>query len=318
MSQEFFHDPVMLEEVLGFMLPVPPGVVLDATIGGAGHARALLEARSDLEVLGLDQDERAVTAARERLSVFAGRGTVVRARFDALAAVVVDKFGAEGRLAGALFDLGVSSTQIDDPTRGFSYQNDGPLDMRMDEDAPLSAADLVNGATAAQLASLFVEHGEGRLARRIAEAIVAARPVSSTTELAAIVASAVPAAMRRRGHPASRVFQALRVEVNSELSILGRALDDALRLLVPGGRLIVLSYHSGEDRIAKQVLANAGSGGCTCPPALPCVCGAVPWARVLTRGARMPSELEITRNPRARAARLRAGERLDAALRTGR
>jgi len=315
MSQEFFHEPVMLTEVLELLGRVPEGVVLDATLGGGGHAAALLAARPDIALLGLDQDRRAVEFARARLSGEAGRVTIEQVRFDRLSTVVAEVLGPGARLSGALFDLGVSSAQIDDPERGFSYQHDGPLDMRMDERSARSAADLVNGASVGELAELFSEHGEGRLSRRIAQAIVAGRPITSTTSLAAIVAAAVPAAMRRRGHPASRVFQALRVAVNGELEILASALDDALGLLAPGGRLVVLSYHSGEDRITKQVLARAGSGGCTCPPTLPCVCGAVAWARVLTRGARLPSESETTRNPRARAARLRAAERLDAPVR---
>jgi len=314
MSQDFSHVPVMSAEVVELFSAVPPGVVLDATVGGGGHAAAILEARPDLAIIGLDRDRDAVEAAKRRLEAFGSRAEVVRARFDALGEVVERarffEGAAEARLSGALFDLGVSSHQLDLAARGFSYREDGPLDMRMDRDAPVSAADLVNGAAESALAELFAEHGEERFARRIARAVVASRPISTTGELAAVVARAVPAAARRRGHPARRVFQALRVAVNDELELLGPALDDALELLVPTGRLVVLAYHSGEDRIVKSRFATAASGGCVCPPSLPCVCGAVPMARLLRRGAQKASPAEIAANPRAESVRLRALERL--------
>jgi 16S rRNA (cytosine1402-N4)-methyltransferase len=312
MSQEFHHEPVMLREVLDFFQSLPPGVVLDATVGGGGHAAALLDAHADLRLIGLDQDERAVAAARERLARFGRRAVIRHARFDRLEEVLDEELVDESGLAGAFFDLGVSSTQLDDPERGFSFQNEGPLDMRMDKTTERQAADIVNGASEEELADLFFAHGEDRFSRRIARAIVAARPIVTTTRLAEVVADAIPPAARRRGHPARRVFQGLRVELNDELEILGPALDRAIERLTPGGRIVVLSYHSGEDRTTKERFALAESGGCTCPPLLPCVCGAVPWGRLLTRGARLPKKDELDSNPRASAARLRVLERLDA------
>jgi 16S rRNA (cytosine1402-N4)-methyltransferase len=312
MSQDarFVHDPVMLDEVVGLLATVPAGVVLDATVGGGGHAAALLDARDDLRVIGIDQDPDAVEAAGEVLARFGGRAAVLQARFDGLAAVL-DARGIDG-LAGALFDLGVSSPQLDRPSRGFSYRADGPLDMRMNPALARTAADIVNTAPESDLIRLLVANGEGRLARRIARAIVAGRPLTTTAALARVVADAVPVAARRRGHPARRVFQALRIAVNEELDILPGALDTALERLVPGGRCVVLSYHSGEDRLVKERFVAAATGGCTCPPGLPCVCGAVPTVRLLNRGARRPSATERLANHRAESARLRAVERLEA------
>jgi 16S rRNA (cytosine1402-N4)-methyltransferase len=209
-------------------------------------------------------------------------------------------------------DLGVSSHQLDVAARGFSYRQAGPLDMRMDRSSGRTAAELVNSEDEEALAALFAAHGEERFARRIARAVVAARPVERTEQLAALVEAAIPAAARRRGHPARRVFQALRVAVNEELEVLEAALDLALDRLAAGGRIVVLAYHSGEDRLVKAKLGEAATGGCTCPPGLPCVCGAEPTVRLLNRGARLASKDEVARNPRAEAARLRAAERLAA------
>jgi 16S rRNA (cytosine1402-N4)-methyltransferase len=298
----------MLEEVIGMFAGVPEGVVLDATVGGAGHALALLNAFPQLRVVGLDQDGEAVAAATAALAPFGARAAVVRARFDRLG-TVLDELGVE-LLSGAIFDLGVSSPQLDRPERGFSYRFDGPLDMRMDSSQRLTAASVVNETGEAQLARLFALHGETNFARRIAAAIVSARPLTTTQQLADVVSSAVPAAARRRGHPAKRVFQALRAAVNSELEVLPLAIDAALDRLAPGGRIVVLAYHSGEDRAVKQRLVYAATGGCNCPPALPCVCGAVPVLRLLNRGARKPSAEEVAANPRAESARLRAAEAL--------
>jgi 16S rRNA (cytosine1402-N4)-methyltransferase len=209
-------------------------------------------------------------------------------------------------VSGVLFDLGVSSPQLDRAGRGFSYRADGPLDMRMDPTSGVTAADLVNGLPEEALARLFRENGEGRLSGRIARAVVGARPVTSTGQLAEVVSSAVPQAARRKGHPARRVFQALRIEVNDEQNELRTALPVALSSLAVGGVLAVISYHSGEDRLVKQTFADAASGGCVCPPGLPCVCGAVTRHRLVFRGARKPSASEVDANPRAEAARLRA------------
>lgn len=307
----FSHQSVLLERVLELLAPVPAGTVVDATLGGAGHAAALLEARADLRVLGLDQDPDALVAAQARLAPYGDRAAAVRARFDQLATVVAAAGAASQPIVGVLFDLGVSSPQFDRPERGFSFRHDGPVDMRMDPSAPTSAADLVNGLDEPELARLLRRYGDERYATRIARAIVAARPVATTTELAAIVVGAIPAPARRTGgHPAKRSFQALRIAVNDELAVLEAGLDAAIDVVAPGGRVLAISFHSGEDRIVKARFRRADDGGCTCPPGLPCVCGARPEARLLKRGGWTPSAEEVAANPRAASARLRAVEKL--------
>ena len=306
---EFGHRPVMVDEVVGLLTPVPSGTVVDATVGGAGHARALLEAADHLAVLGLDRDPVAVAAASLALAPFGDRARVRRARFDALGQVAREE-GLDV-LSGVLFDLGVSSPQLDRPERGFSHRGEGPLDMRMDPDEARTAADVVNTLPEADLARLLRTYGDERHAARIARAIVAARPLRTTSQLAEVVRDAIPAPARRRGgHPARRTFQAVRIEVNAELEVLPGALDAAVDLLAPGGRCVVLAYHSGEDRIVKDRFRDAATGGCTCPPGLPCTCGAQPRVRLLKRGAWKPSAAEVAANPRAGSARLRAVEKL--------
>lgn len=302
------HRPVMVREVVDLMADVPSGWVVDTTLGGGGHASAILAANPSLRLLGTDRDASAVTAARAALAAFGERSVVEQARSDRALAVLAG-LGAD-RISGALFDLGVSSYQLDETSRGFSYRHDAPLDMRMDPSQGITAAEFISQAQAGELARLFAEHGEERFAGRIASAIVAARPVLTTGQLADLVSSAVPAAARRRGHPAKRVFQALRVAVNNELDVLADALEALMGALVDGGRVVVISYHSGEDRLVKQIFNRAATGGCTCPPGLPCACGAVPTVRLLNRGARKPSQAEVEANPRARGARLRAVEAL--------
>jgi 16S rRNA (cytosine1402-N4)-methyltransferase len=306
----FAHRPVMADEIVALFAPVPSGWVVDATLGGAGHAHALLQAHPHLRILGIDQDPSALQPARDRLAGHAGRVRTVRARFDALAEVATDVLGAEP-VVGVLFDLGVSSPQLDRPERGFSYRHDAPLDMRMDPDAPRSAADVVNDYPEARLAGVLRDLGDERFAGRIAKAVVAARPVHTTGQLADLVKNAIPAPARRTGgHPAKRTFQAIRIEVNDELAILPDALDTAIATLVAGGRIVVLAYHSGEDRIVKARLRSAATGDCVCPPGLPCGCGATPTVRLLKQGAWKPSADEIATNPRAESARLRAAEKL--------
>jgi 16S rRNA (cytosine1402-N4)-methyltransferase len=308
-TQPFEHQPVMVDEIVELFGPVPAGPVVDATLGGAGHARALLDAHPGLSIVGLDRDPAAVAVAGERLAPYGSRAAVVHARFDA----ITDAVHGRGLdvVSGVLFDLGVSSPQLDDATRGFSHRFDAPLDMRMDPTTGISAADVVNGYTEAELAKVLRELGDERYATRIARSIVAHRPITTTGQLAEIVRDAIPAPARRRGgHPARRSFQAVRIEVNRELEILPGALDRAIDLLAPGGRCVVLAYHSGEDRIVKERFRNAATGGCTCPPGLPCQCGAVPTVRLLKRGAWKPSAAEVARNPRAESARLRAVEKL--------
>ncbi|HET9442769.1 MAG TPA: 16S rRNA (cytosine(1402)-N(4))-methyltransferase RsmH, partial [Acidimicrobiales bacterium] len=243
----FDHVPVMVDQIVPLLAPVPPGVLLDATVGGGGHAAAALGAHPHLRLVGLDQDDQALAAAGAVLAPFGDRAVLRRARFDRLDAVL-DDLGVAS-LSAVLFDLGVSSPQFDRPERGFSYRADAPLDMRMDRDRSRTAADVVNTYDERALARLFAASGEARFARRIAAAVVRSRPVTTTGQLADIVRDAIPAPARRTGgHPAKRVFQALRLEVNAELEVLPVALDAALDRLAPGGRLLVLAYHSGEDR----------------------------------------------------------------------
>ena len=304
----FEHRSVMRDEVVAVMATVPAGMVLDATLGGGGHAEAVLESRPDLNVLGLDRDPSALAAATRRLAPFDDRVVVHRGRFEDLRAAM-EEHDVE-RLSGAVFDLGVSSPQFDRPERGFSYRHEAPLDMRMDPDDAWSAADIVNGYDERRLADMLRRNADERWAGRIARAIVAARPIETTTQLAAVVSSAIPAPARRRGgHPAKRTFQAIRIEVNRELEQLPNALDDAIAVLAPGGRIAVLAYHSGEDRLVKERFRAGVTGGCTCPDDLPCVCGAVRTLRLVKAPAR-PSSAEIAANPRAASARLRVAERL--------
>jgi 16S rRNA (cytosine1402-N4)-methyltransferase len=308
-APSFSHRPVLVDLVVELFGPVPPGVVVDATVGGGGHAEALLDAHPHLSLVGLDQDPDAVAAASARLARFGDRAAVHRARFDSLAEVLSAR-GVDGA-SGALFDLGVSSPQLDRPERGFSYRAEGPLDMRMDPTRASSAADLVNGADEAELARLLHAYGDERYARRIARAIVAHRPIATTDRLAEIVRDAVPAPARRRGgHPARRTFQAIRIAVNDELAILPATLDDAIDALVPGGRCVAIAYHSGEDRIVKDRFRYAEAGGWTGPSHLPVPPDVHPTVRLLRRGAWRPSETELAANPRAEAARLRAVEKL--------
>ncbi|MDP9072232.1 MAG: 16S rRNA (cytosine(1402)-N(4))-methyltransferase RsmH [Actinomycetota bacterium] len=308
MSQGFQHRPVMEQEVVALFAAVPPGVVVDATVGGGGHAAALLAAHPHLRLVGIDRDAEALAASAQALARFGPRVVGLHhTRFDRLGEVV------EVPVSGVLFDLGVSSPQLDHGERGFSYREDGPLDMRMDRSQDRTASHVVNGEDEATLAGLIAGSGERRFARRIARRIVEARPVTTTGQLAEVVRSAIPAAARRGGgHPARRVFQAVRMAVNDELEVLGPAIDVAIARLAPGGRCAVLAYHSGEDRIVKEHFLTAATGGCLCPPGLPCVCGAVPLVRLLNKGARKPSPAEVAANRRAESARLRACERLTA------
>jgi 16S rRNA (cytosine1402-N4)-methyltransferase len=310
-QRPFVHDPVLVDLVVELFATVPAGTYVDATLGGAGHAAAVLQSRPDLRVLGLDRDRNALAAAQTRLAPFGDRAEAHHARFDQLATVVAAAGAASQPIVGVLFDLGVSSPQFDDADRGFSYRHDAPLDMRMDQRSGESAADLVNTADERELADILRRNADERFAGRIARAIVAARPIVTTGQLADIVVAAIPAPARRKGgFPAKRTFQALRIHVNQELDVLPPALDAAIDVLAPGGRLLVISYHSGEDRIVKERLRRADDGGCTCPPGLPCGCGAVPEARLLKRGGWTPSAAEIEANPRAASARLRAVEKL--------
>jgi 16S rRNA (cytosine1402-N4)-methyltransferase len=298
----------MLAQVLEVLGEAPGGVILDATLGGGGHAEAILEARRDIRIVGIDRDDHALAAAGSRLAPFGDRIQLERSAFVDLGSVL-DGLGIDG-LAGFLFDLGVSSPQLDHAQRGFSYREAGPLDMRMDRRQALTADQVVNGYDEAAFARLLVDNADERHARRIARAVVAQRPISDTARLAEIIRDAIPAPARRRGgHPAKRTFQAIRIEVNGELEQIADSLDEAIRRLVPGGRGVVLSYHSGEDRIVKRRFDLAATGGCTCPPRLPCGCGAVPLVVLARRAGRVPDDAEAATNPRAASARLRVLER---------
>lgn len=309
MSSGFSHQPVMENEIVDVFAAVPPGTILDATLGGGGHASALLAARDDIDVLGLDRDPAALEAATARLAEYGGRLRTSHRRFDEIPGAL-SEHGVTS-LCGTLFDLGVSSPQLDRGDRGFSYRNEGPLDMRMDTDQPWSASDVVNGYEEPQLARIIATYGDERFATRIAKAICSARPLQTTLELAEVVTSAIPAAARRRGgHPAKRTFQAIRIEVNDELGILPEALDSAITATIPGGRVAVLSYHSGENRIVKERFALA-AGACDCPPGLPCVCDAIQTVRLVRGVPKRPAPEEQQRNRRASSARLRVVEKIE-------
>jgi 16S rRNA (cytosine1402-N4)-methyltransferase len=311
------HLPVMTDRVLALLAPAlqsDGAVLVDATLGRAGHASALLRAHPGLRLVGIDADDAAIEASRRLLSAQAGRVTLVHAAYDQIPAILARL----GRLSvqGILFDLGVSSPQLDDPSRGFSYSRDAPLDMRMDRSRELTAAEVVNTYPADQLAKVLREYGEERFARRIADAVVRERsraPLNSTIRLSEIISASIPAAARRTGgNPAKRTFQALRIEVNGELDTLRRALPAALDAVAVGGRIAVLAYHSLEDRAVKRALAALAAD--TTPHGLPVSLPANrPRFRLLTRGAERPSAHELTVNPRAASARLRAAERVLAA-----
>lgn len=309
---EYRHIPVLLAEVTQHLSLHPGSIVVDCTLGGAGHAKRIADSITPTGILvGIDQDDAALAAASATLRL-GQQAILLKGNFGELDSLLT-RAGIP-YADGFLFDLGVSSPQLDLPDRGFSYQEDAPLDMRMDADGPLTAADVLNTYSESQLASILREYGEERWASRIAEFIVAARgrhPLQSTGELVQIVKAAIPAAARREGgHPARRTFQALRIEVNRELDVLAAALDSASRWLSPGGRICVISYHSLEDRIVKQTFARL-SAGCTCPPEIPvCVCGVEPVLRVITRRPILPSAEEIEVNPRSRSAKLRVAEKL--------
>ena len=308
------HVPVLLGRTLELLAPAveaPGAVVVDATLGLGGHSAALLERFGALRLVGVDRDPQALAIAGDRLAPYGDRATLVHAVYDELTAVLA-RLGTP-RVQGVLFDLGVSSLQLDEAARGFAYAQDAPLDMRMDQSRGATAAEVVNTYPAAQLARVLKEYGEERFARRIADAVVRERarePFSGTARLAELVRSSIPAATRRTGgHPAKRTFQALRIEVNGELDALTHALPAAVAALAVGGRVVVLSYQSLEDRIVKRTLVAGATS--TAPHDLPVVPDEhQPVLRLLTRGAETASEDEVAENPRAASVRLRAAERL--------
>ncbi|MFZ5647239.1 MAG: 16S rRNA (cytosine(1402)-N(4))-methyltransferase RsmH [Bacillota bacterium] len=308
----FSHRPVLLEEVLEGLNVNKSGIYVDCTVGGAGHSHGILVLSSPGgRLIGLDQDGDAISAAAKRLYEFGKRVTLVRSNFADLPEVL-DGLGIE-QVDGILFDLGVSSYQLDNPGRGFSYQHDAPLDMRMDRDSGITAGDLVNSLAEEDLSRIIRRYGEERFAGRIASFIVREREksrIDTTGQLVDIIKAAIPAKYRREGpHPAKRTFQALRIAVNNELDILKGTLTAAVDCLKPGGRICVISFHSLEDRIVKDTFRDLAKG-CTCPKDFPaCVCGKKPLVKIIRPGGITPSVSELEENPRSRSARLRISEK---------
>ena len=319
MTNEYRHIPVLLTECLEYLNLQTHYTFVDATLGGAGHSLEVAKRiGSDSRLIGIDQDPVARAAATERLMALPDE---IRPKIDVLAGNFgdLDSLLLEAcvpSIDGILFDLGVSSVQIDTPSRGFSFKEDAPLDMRMDPSKhTLNAAEIINTYNAADLTRIIRQYSDEKWASRIADFIVKSReevPITTSGQLVEIIKAAIPASARRaNGHPAKRTFQALRIEVNSELDVLRRSLEAAIRWLAPGGRIVVISYHSLEDRIVKDIFKQY-SQGCTCPPDLPvCVCGNKPVLKVVTKKPILPTAEEIERNPRSRSAKLRVATRLD-------
>ena len=308
----FHHVPIMLPEVMELLKPERGGLFVDGTLGGGGHSEGILSRLGEGRLYGIDRDGSAIAAASARLAPFGDRFRAIRGNFFDMKELLMAE-GVAG-VDGILLDLGVSSHQLDTPQRGFSYHEDAPLDMRMDDRAALSAYDVVNGYAAEELAGIIRDYGEERFAFRVANAIVRERekqPINSTVQLAEIIKSAIPAANRREGpHPARRTFQAIRIEVNGELAELGQAIESAHDLLNPGGVLAVITFHSLEDRIVKQAFKKF-ENPCTCDPRAPmCTCGKVPTAKILTKKPIAPGEEELEINPRSRSSKLRGIQKL--------
>ena len=308
---EFHHVSVLLDECIEGLNIKPDGIYVDGTLGGAGHSYHIAERLTTGRLIGIDRDPVALKAAGERLSPFADRVTLVHSNFCRMGQVL-QELGISG-VDGILLDLGVSSPQLDDGSRGFSYMTDAPLDMRMDNGDALSADTVVNTWSYEKLKRILYDYGEERYAPAIAAAIVRKRevsPIRTTLELVDVIRSAMPpAALREKQHPAKRTFQAIRIAVNDELNSVSKAMDAAIPCLNPGGRLAVITFHSLEDRIVKNSMAAAAKG-CICPPEFPvCVCGRKPQVTVLTRKPIVSGEEELERNPRARSAKLRICEK---------
>lgn len=309
---EFTHRPVLLDECIEHLNIRPDGVYIDGTLGRAGHAREIARRLTTGRLICIDRDQAALDAAPAQLGDWMDRVTLVHGNFRDLAAILEDQ-GLAGT-DGMLFDLGVSSPQLDDGERGFSYMQDAPLDMRMDQSDPLTAYQVVNDWTEGTLRDILYRFGEERYAPRIAAAIVrrrGERPIETTLELVEVIRGAMPAAaLREKQHPAKRTFQAIRIAVNDELSAVDELLQAAVPRLNPGGRLCVISFHSLEDRIIKTAFAGFAKG-CTCPPDFPvCVCGKKPQIRLAPRKPILPSARELAENPRARSAKLRVAEKI--------
>ena len=308
MGDVFHHVPIMVQEVLEHLNPQPSGVYMDGTLGGGGHAQAVLSRIAPSgRLIGIDRDEEALLAARSRLAAFGDSLITLHGNYKDAPALLSD--AGIGPLQGALLDLGVSSWQLDSAERGFSYQADAPLDMRMDKSQGFTARDVVNNYSQDELRSMIYRYGEERWAPRIAEFIVKERmsaPIETTGELVETIYHAIPVGARRKGpHPAKRTFQAIRIEVNGELTGLSQAIEDIANLLAPGGVLCVITFHSLEDRAVKEAMKRM-ENPCTCPPKAPmCICGLQPKGRMTPRKPIEPSDAEIETNPRARSAKLR-------------
>ena len=309
---EFHHVSVLLEECIAGLNIRPDGIYVDGTLGGGGHSSRIAALLTTGRHIGIDRDPVALEAAGKRLEPYADRVTLVHANFCEMASVLKN-LGISG-VDGILLDLGVSSPQLDDGERGFSYMVDAPLDMRMNSQDTLSAYDVVNSWSYDQLKRILYDYGEERYAPKIAAAICSRRenaPIATTLELVDVIRGAMPAsALREKQHPAKRSFQAIRIAVNDELGAVSKVMEDAIPLLNPGGRLAVITFHSLEDRIVKNAMAEAAKG-CTCPPNFPvCVCGNKPKVKLITRKPIISGEEELERNPRARSAKLRICEKL--------
>lgn len=312
MKDELGHESVLLREAVEALALRPDGVYVDGTLGRAGHSLEIVKALTTGRLIGIDRDGAALEAAPRRLAGYMERVTLVRGNFAELDRLL-DQAGA-GKVDGMLFDLGVSSPQLDDAQRGFSYQRDAPLDMRMDESQALTAQVIVNQWPVEELKRILWEYGEERYAGPIAQRIVRRReerPIETTLELVEVIKSAMPAAaLREKQHPAKRSFQAIRMAVNGELEALSQMLEGAAQRLNPGGRLAVITFHSLEDRMVKGAFQRLAQG-CTCPPDFPvCVCGKTPVVKLTPRKPILPSAEEVERNPRARSAKLRVAEKL--------
>ena len=310
---EFSHVSVLAEECIQALNLRPDGVYVDGTTGGGGHSLRIAQQLGPAgRLICIDRDEEALAAASRRLEAYRDRVTFVKSNFAQIAQVIEGQ-GLAG-VDGILFDLGVSSYQLDNGDRGFSYMHDAPLDMRMDRSQPFSAWDVVNTYTQEQLRQILWEYGEERDSGRVAAAIVQQReesPIETTGQLAQVIREAMPAAARReKQHPAKRSFQAIRIEVNGELRAVEQAMEGSVDKLLPGGRLAVISFHSLEDRIVKKIFAQQAKG-CTCPPEFPvCVCGKKPRLKLISRGVITAGQKELDENPRARSAKLRVAERI--------
>ncbi|MCM8899872.1 16S rRNA (cytosine(1402)-N(4))-methyltransferase RsmH [Caldicoprobacter algeriensis] len=307
---EFSHTPVLLDEVLKLLDCHPGQVIVDGTVGGGGHAYEILKRIIPGGFLiGIDRDPNALEAAQKKLEEFEGCFKLVHANF-ANVKEVLKSLGIDA-VDGMLLDLGVSSYQLEERARGFTYMQDAPLDMRMDPTQTFSAYNVVNEYSQQELERVIREYGEERWAKRIAEFIVSSRPIETTGQLVDVIKRAIPAAARREGpHPAKRTFQAIRIEVNQELNLLPRAIESAVEVLKPGGRLCIISFHSLEDRIVKQMFRSL-SNPCTCPPDSPvCICGRRPLVKLLTSKPVTPTSREVSANPRSRSAKARCCQKL--------